>query len=168
MTAYVALLRAVNLSDSLLMADLRAIATGCGYDRVTTYIASGNLIFATPNDEATVKEALERNIAAHIGRPCPVMVRTSAEIAAVAATNPFVEHPGNRTVILFLDTTPDEAELVARHQTVERSVTIGREVFIAYGDDMGRSRFTMPVVKRGTGRNANTVRKLAEMSAALA
>ena len=45
----------------------------------------------------------------------------------------------------------------------------GREVYIAYPDGVGRSRLTMPMIEkklgtRGTGRNWNTVTKLAAMT----
>jgi uncharacterized protein (DUF1697 family) len=44
----------------------------------------------------------------------------------------------------------------------------GREIYIAYPDGVGRSRLTMPLIEkklgtRGTGRNWNTVGKLAAL-----
>ena len=49
MTGYVALLRGVNLvgKSTLRMADLKAIAEELGLDRPRTFIASGNLLFAS-------------------------------------------------------------------------------------------------------------------------
>ena len=53
-TAYVALLRAVNVSGTgkLPMADLKAIGEACGFSNVRTFIASGNLLFESDDNEA--------------------------------------------------------------------------------------------------------------------
>ena len=47
---YVALLRGINVGGKTLikMADLRACAEGLGLDGVSTFIASGNLLFESP------------------------------------------------------------------------------------------------------------------------
>ena len=69
MTAYVALLRAVNVAGTgkLPMADLRAIAQGLGLANVRTYIASGNLLFESALGEDALKHALETKLEAYAG-----------------------------------------------------------------------------------------------------
>ena len=49
MTAWVALLRAVNVGGTgkVAMADLKALCEGLGLDQVRTYIASGNEVVAS-------------------------------------------------------------------------------------------------------------------------
>ena len=61
MSAYAALLRAVNLGSTsrISSADLCRIATACGFADVRTYIASGNLLFKTDETEDTVRDTLE-------------------------------------------------------------------------------------------------------------
>ena len=61
MTAYVALLRAVNVGGTgkLAMTDLAAMCKDAGFRQVKTYIASGNVIFTSAKSETTVKAALE-------------------------------------------------------------------------------------------------------------
>src|SRR5207302_4733852 len=104
MTAYVALLRAVNLfGRPLLMTDLKRIATEIGLGSPRTFIASGNLLFTSDKTEGALKAELEKAIAAHMGKPIGVMIRTADEMAAVASANPFADHPGNRVVAIFLD-----------------------------------------------------------------
>jgi uncharacterized protein (DUF1697 family) len=90
-TAYVALLRAVNVGGTgkLPMADLKVMAEAAGFTQVRTYIASGNLVFRSPLTEAEVKARLERQLATYAGKPVPVLVRTAAELAAIVAANPF-------------------------------------------------------------------------------
>ena len=82
---YVALLRAVNVGGTgkLEMAALRRLAEGCGFTDVSTYIASGNLLFACDCDEAEVKALLGDALQRHAGKPLGVLVRTADEVAAV-------------------------------------------------------------------------------------
>src|SRR5690242_4635467 len=98
MTAYIALLRAVNVGGTgkLPMADLKRIGEEAGFARVRTHIASGNLLFDSDVDEAAVKAALEARLEAYAGKPVGVLVRTAEEMAAVGAANPFPDAAPNR------------------------------------------------------------------------
>ena len=80
MTAYVALLRAVNVGGigKLPMAELRAMAQKAGFANPRTYIASGNLVFESDADEAGVKAALEAALETYAGKPVGVVVRSGA------------------------------------------------------------------------------------------
>src|SRR5262245_50034677 len=91
MTAYIALLRAVNVGGTgkLPMEDLRALCAQAGFAKVRTLIASGNVIFSSRKSEARVKAALEARFQDYAGEKVGVFVRTAAEMAAVAANNPF-------------------------------------------------------------------------------
>ena len=91
MTGYVALLRGVNLvgKSTLKMADLKAIAEELGLDRPRTFIASGNLLFASNEPEEKLRRMLEERLQAHMGKDVRVMLRTADEMAAVVRANPF-------------------------------------------------------------------------------
>ena len=172
MTAYVALLRGVNLLgvSTMKMADLKAIADKLGLKQGRTYIASGNLLFLSGEDEEPLRRALEKEIRAHMGRDVRVMLRTAAELAAVVEANPFTESPGNRVQAFFLNDRP-RADLVdtARNLDDERIAIGPREVFVAYGErGIGKSRLRLPTAEAGTARNMNTVRKLAELAKEMA
>jgi len=166
-TSYVALLRAVNVGGTgkLPMAELRAMAEAAGFARARTYIASGNLVFASALDEAGVKAALEPRLAAYAGKPVGVMVRTADEMDAVLAANPFPDAAPNRTLAVFLDAPPPaDAAAHARHRTTERIALGARELYVAYGDAMAGSRLAIPAAARGTARNMSTVAKLAALA----
>lgn len=167
MTSYVALLRAINAGVKLPMPELKAMAERLGYAKARTYIASGNLLFETEADEAAVTAALTQAASDFVGKPVGVTVRTAAELAATVKVNPFPEGPGNRVMAIFLDAPPPEGfEGAIRHQAPGEQVkAVGREIFVWYDEGMGQSKLTIPAAKAGTGRNMNTVTKLAEMSA---
>jgi len=170
MTAYIALLRAVNVGGTgkLPMTELKAMCEAEGFEGVKTYIASGNVVFTSRLKEKAVKDALEARLADYAGKPVGVMVRTAAEMAAVLAANPFPDAPGNRVVAIFLDSAPPKDTLAAvRHQASEEIRLGKREVYVRYDDGMASSKLVIPAAKAGTARNINTVAKLTEMAAAL-
>jgi uncharacterized protein (DUF1697 family) len=171
MTAYIALLRAVNVGGTgkLPMTELTAMCEAAGFAGVKTYIASGNVVFTSTLSEAKVKAALEAAMEKYAGKPVGVMVRTAAEMAAVRDANPFADAPGNRVVAILLDKAPPgDAAAEARHLNGEE-ITLGkREIYVRYTDQgMAGSKLVIPAAKTGTARNMNTVAKLAEMAAAL-
>ena len=168
MTAYVALLRAVNVggTSKLPMADLKRIAEGIGFKAPRTYIASGNLVFSSSASEPAVKAQLEEALASHMGKPVPVMIRTAAEMADVLRGNPFKDAPGRRVLATFLAEPPpgDTLEEV-RNLDGERIALGTREIYVDYcGSLLGRSKLKVPAAAAGTARNMNTVAKLAELA----
>lgn len=172
MTAYVALLRAVNVGGTgkLPMAELKRIAEELGFGSPRTFIASGNLVFTSDNSEAKVREMLEKALAEHLGKPVGVIVRTAAEMTAVARANPFPDAPGRRVLVTFLPEPPPKGALdQAKGHDGERLALGSREIYVDYcGTLLGRSKLRIPAAANGTGRNMNSVAKLAEMAGELA
>ena len=170
MTAYIALLRAVNVGGTgkLPMTELKSICESCGFKNTKTYIASGNVVFQSLKSEAQVKKALEAALATYAGKPVGVLVRTAAEMAAVVDANPFPEANPSGTVAIFLDAAPPaNAAATAVNRTTELIELGLREIYATYPDGMGHSKLRIPAAKAGTARNINTIKKLAEMAAAL-
>ena len=169
MTHYIALLRAVNVGGTgkLPMSELKTMCEAAGFSDVRTYIASGNVLFTSKLGESAVKKKLEQQLHDYAGKPVGVLIRSAAEMAQVAADNPFPEAPGNRVVAIFLDGPPPAHALDdARHQTQERLACGKREIYVHYGDGMADSRLVIPAAKAGTARNINTVTKLAQLACA--
>lgn len=170
MTTYVALLRAVNVGGTgkLPMTLLVGMCESAGFSGTRTYIASGNAVFTSPQTAGEVKAALEAQLERHAGKPVGVIVRTAAEMAAVAAANPFPDALGNRVIAIFLDApAPRDAIAEARHVGREVMQLGLREIYVRYDEGMAESRLVIPAAKAGTGRNMNTVSKLASMAAML-
>lgn len=166
--SFVALLRAVNVggTSKLPMQELKGIAEQLGFDNPRTYIASGNLIFASPKSEDAVRALLEKRLERHMGKPVPVMVRTASEMADVVAANPFTDAPGRRVLVTFLrEPPPEDALEQARRLDGERLALGKREIYVDYcGTLLGRSKLVIPAGATGTARNMNTVAKLAELA----
>jgi uncharacterized protein (DUF1697 family) len=171
MTTYIALLRAVNVGGTgkLPMAELKAMCEQAGFAAVQTYIASGNVVFDSDKSAKQIKAALEAAMLAYAGAPVSVLVRTGAEMAEVAAGNPFPDAAPNRTVAIFLDGAPSATALDGVSGKKNEEMALGtREIYVHYGDGMADSKLKIPAAAAGTARNINTVTKLAAMAAARA
>lgn len=169
MTGYVALLRGVNLvgKSTLKMADLKAIADDLRLENARTYIASGNLVFASDKPEEKLRLMLEKDLRKHMGKDVRVMLRTAAEMEKIVKANPFTDQPANRVQAFFLnDPPPKDLLSTGRNKADDERIATGpREVFVAYGErGIGKSRLRIPAAEAGTARNMNTVARLAELA----
>jgi uncharacterized protein (DUF1697 family) len=168
-TAYVALLRGVNLvgNSTLKMADLKAIAEELRLKDARTYIASGNLLFVSDKPEEKLRQMLEKRLQSHMAKDVRVMLRTADEMEAVVRANPFPEAPANSVQAFFINEPPPRDLLATvRNRADDERVGAGtREVYVAYGEKgIGRSRLRIPAAEAGTARNMKTVAKLAELA----
>ncbi len=167
MTVFVALLRAVNVGGTgmLPMADLRALCEEIGFKDVKTYIQSGNVVFRAEADETTVQARLEKALAAKMGKSPGVILRSSETLERAAEHSPFPHAKPNYLLVSFLqDPAPEDALTKLVAPGGEEVHIAGREIYVHYPDGSGRSKLKLPILKAGTSRNLNTVRKLAEMA----
>ncbi|WP_179039024.1 DUF1697 domain-containing protein [Rhizobium leguminosarum] len=170
MPVYCAFLRAVNVggTGSLPMAELKAICEDLGFSDVKTYIQSGNVVFRSDEAEKTVGERLDEALSKMMGKRPGVMVRSRKELDGIVADAPFPDAKPNFLLVYFLPEKPpgDALETMVAPDGEEAKLA-GREIYVHYPNGSGRSKLKLPALKPGTSRNLNTVRKLAEMAAAL-
>lgn len=167
MNTYICLLRAVNVGGTgkLLMAELRTLCEAVGFADVRTYIASGNVVLRSASSARQAQSALQTALANYAGKPVDVLVRTSVEMAAVLAANPFPDKAPNRTVVVFLDRAPPPDALERISGLQDEELALGtREIYVHYGSGMADSKLKIPAAKTGTARNINTVTKLVELA----
>jgi uncharacterized protein (DUF1697 family) len=170
MGAFVALLRAVNVGGTgkLPMSDLKDLCEELGFAAVRTYIASGNVVFASRKSEGAIKAALEKRLELYAGKPVGVLVRTCAEMAQVVIDNPFPKATPNRVTAVFLDGAPPPDTLAGTRGQRDEQIRLGRrEIYIHYATGMGQSKLVIAAAKTGTARNMNTVAALARMATEL-
>jgi len=170
LTAYVALVRAVNVSGTgkLPKEELKAMGEACGFERVRTFINSGNLLFASELAECTVKQRVEEKLAGHFGRAVPAFVRNAREMAEVSLNNPFADDRPNQVMAYFIDERPVQAMIDEARDVQEERLALGaRVVYISYGGGIASSKLKMPMLKKGTARNMNSVARMAELLAGM-
>jgi uncharacterized protein (DUF1697 family) len=176
-TACVAFLRAVNVggNNKVPMARLRDALTAAGLEEVSTVLQSGNVVFHSRKSSKAVAKAVEATIEETFDLQIGVIVRSAAELAAVAAANPFLDAEPDRDPktlhVAFLSARPSAAatgKLDADRSPPDAFAVHGREVYLSYPDGSGRSRLTLDYLEktlgvRGTARNWRTVLRLATL-----
>ena len=172
MTRFAALLKGVNVGGNrkLPMADLAALLAGLGYADVRTLLASGNAVFTADGDAATLEREIEAALAA-ADLSTHVLVRTRAELEAVAAADPFPEARQARPeqlLVMFLRAplAPDLLDRVAAlNDGPEVFALLDRALVIDHRGGMGRSKLPAAMARAkfpaaATGRNWNTLLRL--------
>jgi uncharacterized protein (DUF1697 family) len=103
MTRYIALLRGINVGGiTITMAALADTVRGLGLAGVSTVLASGNVLFDSPEtDVATLKARLERALSDAFGYEAWVVLLTRDELAAAVGAYPFEDREGWHSYILF-------------------------------------------------------------------
>jgi uncharacterized protein (DUF1697 family) len=181
MTRFVALLRGVNVGGArkVGMAALRSALATAGFADVRTHLQSGNVVFSAhggsaADHAASVGACIEREF----GFKVDVLVLLCADVARIAASNPFLaENPrvdeGWLHVAFLLE--PLEAEVFAACQLPadegERALLGDGAVYLLLPHGVGRSKLAAGVGRAlgtpMTARNWRTVTALSEMCAEL-
>jgi uncharacterized protein (DUF1697 family) len=165
----VALLRAVNVGGRTVTKDVlvRAVAAG-GCADVSTFIASGNVLFSADGRVRDVESRIEAALRAETGLVIDAFVRTGADLRDAIE----VEVPeGTAWNVAFLRRAPSAAataRLRALANDVDRFVVAGREVHWSCAVRQSESRFDLSKLERAldaraTMRSITTVRRLAEL-----
>ncbi len=181
MSAYIALLRGINVSGqkSILMADLKKLFESLKFTDVKTYIQSGNVVFtcakAPKGGDQEMAAMIETAIAKQYAFQVPVIVRTAEELAAVLAANPFRKLKlleKERVYVSYLSETPGKEgvkKLEAVKSDFDEIRLKGREVYILCRGGYGETVFSNALMEKclgvkSTTRNLETTQKLVDMA----
>jgi uncharacterized protein (DUF1697 family) len=173
---YVALLRGINVGGKSLirMAELKECVDELGYDEVSTFIASGNVLFETAErDAAKLETALERALEARFDLPITVVVFSRAEFARIVTAIPadWIGNPSLRVNVAFLRRTRDgralAREFPPREGVDELVATKTALIWATRRDALTRTGMQKLVQSTSyrdmTVRNVNTTLKLNEL-----
>lgn len=179
MATYISLLRGINLlgHKRVEMGRLRGMFEGMGFERVRTYINSGNVVFdAARSAPAGLSRRIEGRMVEEFGFSAMVITRTAKELGRAIEGNPFVKESRSApssVFIGFMAQAPKAdaiAKVKARAAKTEQAHCCGREIYVYYVGGMGQAKLlTHGVLERvlavsTTMRNWNTVSRLYEMA----
>jgi uncharacterized protein (DUF1697 family) len=175
---YVALLRGINVGGKSIirMADLKECVEELGYDEVSTFIASGNVLFeTTERNAAKLESAIEGALEQRFRVPITVVVRSRAEVGRIVKAIPpsWIGNDSLRVNVAFLHRRRDgqrlARELEPREGVDELVVTKAAVIWATRRDALTRSGMQKLVgsaaYKDLTVRNLNTTLKLQELLA---
>jgi uncharacterized protein (DUF1697 family) len=175
MTRYIAFLRAVNVGGhTVKMEALRPMFEELDLTGVETFIASGNVIFETPLQDAQALEAqIQAKLRAALGYEVATFLRSDREMAAIAAYRPFSEPKLAAAAALnvaFLSGAPSEQsfqKLMSLITEIDDFHMHQREIYWLCKKKQSESTFSNAVLEKtlarqSTLRGINTIRKLTE------
>jgi uncharacterized protein (DUF1697 family) len=173
MPRLIAFLRAINVGGrNVTMAELRGVFEALGLKEVETFIASGNVIFASASkDIEALQRKIESQLLRSLGYEVKAFLRTVSEVAAIARYKPFNESQLKSATALnvaFLAGPLDaaaEKSLLALRTEIDDFHVQGREVYwlckVRQSDSkFSNTRFEKMLNTRATWRNINTVARL--------
>jgi len=151
----------------------RAMAEAMGLGNPRTLMASGNLVVGSDRDPAELEAAIEAETEVRFGRLIETLVRTPAQWAAMLAANPFADAATSdptRLLVMVMkgEIRPGAVEALRALATGDEAVeAVGGNLFFWHPDGIGASKMAGKAQPRligtGTGRNWNTVLKLAAL-----
>jgi uncharacterized protein (DUF1697 family) len=170
---YVAFLRAINVGGRIVKMDqLRKLFETLGFTNVSTFIASGNVIFDSssksgPALEKKISTALEKAL----GYPVATFVRTEMEIAQIADHNaykPAELNEGSLFVLLLPElVSASQKKVIASMETPVDALRVNqREVYWRALKNFRDAQFSPAKMEKTLGRpatfrNITTMRKIA-------
>ena len=174
MPRYIALLRAINVGGRTVKMDqLKTLFESMGFSAVETFIASGNVIFTSRSKaEAALQRQIEKQLHTVLGYDVSTILRTDAEVAAVANYQPFTAAARKSAAAFnvgFVAAPFDEsaARAIIKLKTdIDDFHVHGREVYWLCKFKQSDSKFTNVAFEKAVGvratfRNLNTVVRLA-------
>jgi uncharacterized protein (DUF1697 family) len=171
---YIALFRGINvgIKNRISMQELMGVFQSIGCENVQTYIQSGNVVFTS--DEKVVekiKARIKAGIIEKMGFDPTILILSPKQLQDAVFHNPFPTNEGKALHFFFFESPVNKASAKSlqalRNPTEE--CKLGEKVLYLYAPDgIGRSRLASAVEKKlevlVTGRNWNTVSKLAAMT----
>ncbi len=181
MPVFVSLLRGINVMGNkvILMADLKKLFEKLGFLIVTTYIQSGNVVFADEKKsakelEATIKDAIKRRFKFDV----EVLVLELSELEKIVSKNPFDGgklKTGERIYFTILSQIPLKekiVELLKIESAGDEIKLIGKTVYVlcrkGYANSVFNNNFIEKILMvNATTRNLETTEKLVEIGKGL-
>jgi len=175
---YIAMLRGINVSGQKIvsMEKLRASFATLGFNRIRTYVQSGNVIFeASKTSPSVLSKSIEEEILSDFGFSVLLVLRLWDEMKRIADDNPFLKDRGidhSKLHITFLSDLPAKAalgKLDSLNAVPDQFRIRGREVYLYCPNGYGRTRLSNATFEKllsvqATTRNWKTVKTLVEMS----
>lgn len=179
MASYISIIRGINVSGQKLikMTDLRQLYENLGFEKVTTYLQSGNVLFSsTEKDTRVLEELIASVIKNSFGFDVPVIVLKAETLEVIIRDNPFV-HDEDKDVsflyVTFLSASPlkspDLEKILTKRKPREEIAFVSNVVYLycpnGYGTTKLNNNFLETKLKvKATTRNWKTTTELLKLA----
>jgi uncharacterized protein (DUF1697 family) len=165
---YVAFLGGINVGGHRVMMErLRDEFADLGYTDISTFIASGNVIFTAPN-RRNHAERIAEHLARELGWPAPTWVRTAADVVAAVDIRPFGTIADGDTHMVAFCTSDVGHDIEQLNSDLDRFEPHGNDLHWLIHGNLMDSAVTLKALAKAIGqpcttRNMKSLAKLADL-----
>jgi uncharacterized protein (DUF1697 family) len=176
MKKFIALLRGINVSGQKLikMSELKSLFEKAGFQKVGTYIQSGNVIFSSKETSAEkLSFKISSAIKKQFGFDVQVIVVTPKEIELALKENPFIKKKkdNDKLYTIFLSSVPAKVnveKLDTANYSPEEFKIDGKRIYLFVPNGYGKAKINNNLFENklkvfGTARNLKTLNALLEL-----
>jgi uncharacterized protein (DUF1697 family) len=169
MTAYIALLRGINVGGrTIKMADLRTAVEELGVSDVRTVLASGNVVFSATGSTAALRRRVEKRLSEAFGYDAHIVLLTATELKSILADCPFTSTADEHAYVvlssdpaalreLAMSDLDDSREVLERgKKALYWRVRRGSTLQTPFAKESAKLKYVAAV----TTRNRNTLEKV--------
>jgi uncharacterized protein (DUF1697 family) len=174
MERFVAFVRGINVGGRIVVKEkLKEAFTSLGFQDVSTFKQSGNVIFETETESPKeIEDKIKDKLSNMLGYEVWVFVRTLLQLKSIILSDPFKNQAveGTSFLVTFLPSVPTNLPfllpLTIPKSTAQIISTKGTEVFsVTHGG--GEGALPNPFLEsklrvKATTRNINTIREIVE------
>ena len=172
---YISLLRGINVGENrtVLMKDLKALYEFLGFEKVETFVQSGNVVFNTDQNPETLVAKIEAAILKSYEFEVSVQLRQVSDFENIIKSCPYTKldlevDKATKIMITFLEALPKEEQvqkLMTYVEEPELLVILGKEVYLYCPDGYGKTKLTTNFIEeklelKGTTRNWKSVMRI--------
>ncbi|HEX2308674.1 MAG TPA: DUF1697 domain-containing protein [Jatrophihabitantaceae bacterium] len=170
MTAYIALLRGINVGGrTIKMADLRSALEELNVSDVRTVLASGNVVFSATGSKTAVRGRVENRLSEAFGYDAHIVLLTATELKSIVADCPFTSSADEHAYVVVSSDPAALRELAKSdlddtREVLERGkkalywrVRRGSTLATPFAKESAKSKYAAAAV---TTRNRNTLEKV--------
>lgn len=171
MTTSVAFLRAINVGGRRVAMDrLRAAFEELGFGEVSTFIASGNVVFRATGASAQLEKRIEDALGRTLGFDVATFVRPASQIRRIVGDQPFGPGAADVVHVGFLKkavTAPVRSALARLSNDTDEVEARGKHVYWLARGGMGRATISGATLEKALGqpttlRSLKMLRRLVE------
>ncbi len=175
MFKYIALLKAINVGGHTVKMDyLKKLFEQMSFEKVETFIASGNVVFETKSKTVDlIKKQIETELEKSLGYKVATFIRITDELKTISEYKAFKESDlsdGNNTLYIgFLDSTPskeNQNKVNAMQDAANEFHFHSKEMYWLCRKNFSDSGISGKTLEKALGmettiRNSTTIRKIA-------
>ncbi len=176
MTKYIAFLKAINVGGHTVKMDyLKNLFKKMGFEKVETFIASGNVVFETKSKSMdAIKKKIEKDLEKSLGYKVAAFIRTIDELSAVSEHKAFkdldLSNKNNTLYIGFLDSTAskeNQDKVFAMQDAANEFHINNKELYWLCRKNFSDSGIDGKKLEKALGmettiRNSTTIRKITD------